>query len=327
MAACAPLTRESAAEVYRRPLLELVFQAARVHREHHDPSEIQCSSLISIKTGACQEDCAYCPQASRYHTGVEREALLDVETVAAAARSARALGADRFCMGAAWREVKTGADFDRVLEMVREVKALGMETCATLGMLTPEQARRLSDAGLDFYNHNLDTSREFYPMITTTHGFDDRLRTLAAVRDAGLKVCCGGILGMGESEDDRIGLLFELARQDPQPESVPINALVAVEGTPLQAQAPLPWEGMLRTVAAARVLMPYSKVRLSAGRKALSEEAQALCFLAGANSIFLGDHLLTTANPGPDADAALFAKLGLRAARAAPETAAVLAEA
>ncbi len=310
-----PLSREEVAAVFRRPLLDLVLEAAAVHRRHHDPAEIQCSSLLSIKTGACPEDCAYCPQSARFDTGLQTEPLLELDEVRTAARNARANGADRFCMGAAWREVRDGPDFERVLEMVSEVKELGLETCVTLGMLGPGHARRLREAGLDFYNHNLDSSPEFYDRIITTRTYEDRLRTLRAVREAGIRVCCGGILGMGESEADRIGLLYELARQVPQPESVPINALVAVPGTPLGVQEPLPWDEMVRVVAVARLLMPAAKVRLSAGRTAMTEEGQALCFLAGANSIFLGDKLLTTPNPGPDKDAALLSKIGLRPSR------------
>ncbi len=309
-----PLSREAATALYRRPLLDLVFDAARVHREHHDPRRIQCSTLLSIKTGSCPEDCAYCPQSARYPTGLEPERLLDVESVVESARRAAEGGADRFCMGAAWREVADGEPFERVLEMVRRVKALGLETCTTLGMLEPHQAERLRDAGLDYYNHNLDTSREFYPNVITTRDYDDRLRTLEAVREAGVKVCCGGILGLGEREEDRIDFLLELARQDPQPESVPINTLVRAPGTPLAGRPPVPWDELVRVVALARLLLPRAWIRLSAGRTALGEEAQALCFLAGANSIFLGEKLLTTPNPGPDADRALLAKLGLETA-------------
>lgn len=314
------LGRAEVAALYRKPLLELVFEAAIVHRAHHNPAEVQCATLLSIKTGACAEDCKYCSQSARYETGLEREKLLDADSVERAARAAQAAGADRFCMGAAWRGPRDGRDFDSVLEMVRRVKALGLETCATLGMLTPEQARRLAVAGLDYYNHNLDTSPEYYGEIITTRTYQDRLDTLAEVRAAGMKVCCGGILGMGESEEDRVGLLHELARQNPPPESVPINALVPIAGTPLGDSAPLPWDQMLRAVATARVLMPKSYVRLSAGREAMSEELQALCFLAGANSIFLGDRLLTAPNRGRADDAALLAKLGLHGVRA-PETA------
>ena len=308
-----PLSRAQVAALYHRPLLDLVFAAAEVHRRHHDPAAVQCSQLLSIKTGGCPEDCAYCPQSARYDTAVERAALMTVEQVTAAARAAQRNGADRFCMGAAWREVKDGPEFERALAMVRAVKALGLETCMTLGMLQPHQARRLKEAGLDYYNHNLDTSPEYYDAIITTREYRDRLETLAHVRAAGLHVCCGGILGLGEAHEDRIGLLYELARQEPQPESVPINALVAVAGTPLAEQPPLPWDELVRAVAAARLLMPKAKVRLSAGRTAMSDEAQALCFLAGANSIFLGERLLTTPNPGLDHDGALLQRLGLRA--------------
>lgn len=307
----AQLAREEVAELYRRPLLDLVFEAARIHRAHHDPHLVQCSTLLSIKTGACQEDCKYCSQSAHNQTDLEREKLLATEQVIQAAKNAKAGGADRFCMGAAWRSVKDNKDFDRVLEMVREVKSLDLETCGTFGMLTPTQAQQLKAAGLDYYNHNLDTSPEYYEEVITTRTYDDRLTTLTAVREAGMKVCCGGILGMGESEDDRIGLLHQLAIQSPPPESVPINALVPVEGTPLEDVPPLAWDQMVRAIAVARILMPQSMVRLSAGRHAMSEEAQAMCFMAGANSIFLGDQLLTTPNRGKDRDQELFDLLGL----------------
>ena len=310
----APDRREVEA-LYRRGLLALVFEAAQVHRQAHDPAEVQCASLLSVKTGGCPENCSYCPQSAHYRTGVEAEPLMGVEAVAGAARVARANGADRFCLGAAWRKVSDGPEFDRVLEMVRAVKATGLETCVTLGMLTGAQAGRLREAGLDYYNHNLDTGRAFYSNVVTTRRYDDRLRTLAAVRGAGLKVCCGGILGMGESHDDRIDLLHELARQTPQPESVPINTLVAVEGTPFAGRPPAPWDEIVRVVAAARILMPRARIRLSAGRLQMDETLQALCFLAGANSIFLGDQLLTTANPPADADHGLLDRLGLHAVR------------
>jgi biotin synthase len=301
-----------------RPLLELVYEAVGVHRAHHDPAAMQCSQLLSIKTGACPEDCSYCSQSARYATPVEREALLSVEEVARAARTARETGADRFCMGAAWREVKDGASFERVLDMVRAVKAEGLEACATLGMLTPPQAARLAEAGLDYYNHNLDTGESFYGEVITTRTQADRLETLRAVRGAGLAVCCGGILGMGESRRDRAELLATLASLDPQPESVPINALVPIEGTPLASAPPLDWAEMVRAVAAARILIPRAVIRLSAGRTTMTEEAQALCFLAGANSIFTGDELLTTPNPGPASDAALLRKLGLHGVASRP---------
>ncbi|MCC6407464.1 MAG: biotin synthase BioB [Planctomycetes bacterium] len=294
-----------------RPLLELVFDAAKVHREHHDPARVQCSQLLSIKTGGCAEDCGYCSQSAHFDTAVKREPLMQVDAVLAAARAAKANGADRFCMGAAWREVKDGPDFDRVLAMVREVKSLGLETCVTLGMLRDEQATKLRDAGLDYYNHNLDTGKSHYGEIVHTRTQDDRLATLDAVRAAGIHVCSGGILGLGESQHARAELLHQLASLEPQPESVPINALVPIEGTPLANQAPLDWTEIVRAVAAARILMPTSVVRLSAGRTEMHEAAQALCFLAGANSIFVGDELLTTPNPKPATDAALFAKLGL----------------
>jgi biotin synthase len=305
------LTLDEVAELYRRPLLDLVFEAARIHRANHDPRVVQCSTLLSIKTGACQEDCSYCSQSAHNNTDVEREKLLELDTVVDAATEAKRGGADRFCMGAAWRQVKDNTDFERVLEMVRQVKALDLETCATLGMVTKEQAEKLRDAGLDYYNHNLDTSPEYYGEVITTRTYEDRLRTLAVVRSAGMKVCCGGILGMGESEDDRIGLIQQLAMQDPYPESVPINTLIPVEGTPLADTPSLPWTELLRAVAVCRILMPQSMVRLSAGRSGMSEESQALCFLAGANSIFLGDQLLTAPNRSKNSDVELFDMLGL----------------
>ena len=309
----AALHRNDVQAVYRRGLLELVFEAAAVHRRAHDPAEVQCASLLSVKTGGCAENCSYCPQSAHHRTGVEPAPLMTVEAVAEAARAARAGGADRFCLGAAWREVQDGPEFDRVLAMVGAVKDAGLETCVTLGMLSGPQAVRLRAAGLDYYNHNLDTGRAFYPSIVTTRCYDDRLRTLQAVREAGLKVCCGGILGMGESHDDRIDLLCELARQTPPPESVPINALVAVDGTPLADRPPLPWDDLVRVVATARILMPQARIRLSAGRLQMSDTLQALCFLAGANSIFLGDRLLTTPNTDAGDDFALLARLGLHA--------------
>jgi biotin synthase len=296
-----------------RPLLELVFDAAAVHRAHHDPRAVQCSQLFNVKTGGCPEDCGYCSQSAHFDTAVERKALAPVAEVVAAARAARENGADRFCMGAAWREVKDGPDFERVLSMVREVKALGLETCVTLGMLNGDQAARLRDAGLDFYNHNLDTGASHYAAVVTTRTYAERLATLGAAREAGIALCCGGILGLGESLDARAELLAQLAALDPQPESVPINELVPVPGTPLEGAAPVDWSDLVRVIAAARILMPRAKVRLSAGRTEMSEETQALCFLAGANSIFVGDELLTTPNPAPRSDAALLEKLGLRA--------------
>jgi biotin synthase len=300
-----------------RPLLELVFDAAAVHRAHHDPRAVQCSQLFNVKTGGCPEDCGYCSQSAHFDTAVERKALAAVDEVVAAARAARENGADRFCMGAAWREVKDGPDFERVLAMVREVKALGLETCVTLGMLNGDQAARLRDAGLDFYNHNLDTGASHYAAVVTTRTYAERLATLGAAREAGIALCCGGILGLGESLDARAELLAQLAALDPQPESVPINELVPVPGTPLEGAAPVDWSDLVRVIAAARILMPRAKVRLSAGRTEMSEETQALCFLAGANSIFVGEELLTTPNPAPRSDAALLEKLGLRATSSA----------
>ncbi len=304
-------TREEIAAIYRLPLLELVFRAQQVHRAHHPPSRVQTCWLVSIKTGACPEDCGYCPQSAHYKTGVARQELMDPQEVIGQAKRAKENGATRFCMGAAWRQVPEGPQFDAVVEMVRGVAALDLEVCCTLGMLTDAQARRLKDAGLTAYNHNLDTSPEFYGNIISTRVYKDRLRTLASVRQAGITVCSGGILGMGESEDDRIGLLHQIAGLRPHPESVPINMLVRVEGTPLAENPPLDPLVMVRTIAAARILMPASMVRLAAGRKQMSREAAALCFLAGANSLFIGERLLTTPNPLPDEDEALFRDLGL----------------
>ena len=296
------------------PFTELLHRAQETHRAHHAPNTVQLSTLLSIKTGGCPEDCGYCPQAKRHHTGVADEALLDLDTVVDAARAAKASGATRFCMGAAWRGPKQ-RDLDPVLAMVREVRALGLETCATLGMLKDGQAEQLKDAGLDYYNHTLDTSPEFYGDIVTTRDYQDRLDTLDRVRGAGINVCCGGIVGMGESRRQRAGLVAQLANMEPYPESVPINHLVQVAGTPLAealggADVLDPLE-FVRTIAVARITMPKAMVRLSAGRRELGEAVQALCFLAGANSVFYGDRLLTTGNPEADADRALFAKLGL----------------
>ncbi len=307
----ATLSRQDVKDIYQRGLLTLVFEAAKVHRNAQNPTEIQCASLLSVKTGGCPEDCAYCPQSAHYQTDVRAEPLMSVREVIAAAKRARADGADRFCLGTAWREIHDGPEFDRVLEMVEAVKAEGLETCVTLGMLTDAQAKRLSEAGLDYYNHNLDTGRAFYSKVISTRHYDDRLRTLESVRRVGLKVCCGGILGMGESHDDRIDLLYELARQTPPLESVPINVLVAVAGTPLAEQTPVPWDELVRVIATARLLIPNTKIRLSAGRLEMSETLQAFCFLAGANSIFFGDRLLTTANASIDTDRALLDRLGL----------------
>ena len=303
---------EEIAALYDLPFNDLLFRAQQVHREHFDPNQVQVSTLLSIKTGRCPEDCGYCPQSVRYDTGLEDEPLLPVDEVLEQARAARERGASRFCMGAAWRAPKD-RDLDAVVDMVREVKALGLETCLTLGMLSEAQTARLREAGLDYYNHNLDTSPDFYGEIITTRTYQDRLDTLARVREAGIKVCCGGIVGMGEDRADRIGLLRELANQPQHPESVPINMLVRVEGTPLADAEELDPIEFVRTIAVARLLMPKSHVRLSAGREAMGDATQALCFLAGANSIFYGEKLLTTPNPAADRDRALFERLGLQA--------------
>lgn len=300
------------AEVYRTPLPALVYRAQTVHRQFHPEDRVQTCQLLSIKTGGCPEDCGYCPQSAHYDAGVGREGLLDPERVISEAREAAGRGVTRFCMGAAWRQAPEGREFEKVLQMVRGVSALGLEVCCTLGMLNDRQAEQLKDAGLSAYNHNLDTSPEFYGSIITTRVYDDRLKTLAAVRKAGIAVCCGGILGMGESEADRIGLLLELAGLQPHPESVPINMLVRVAGTPLAKRPPLDPLEMVRAIATARILMPASRVRLAAGRKQLSQEAVTLCFLAGANSIFVGEKLLTTPNPGRDEDEELLATLGMK---------------
>jgi len=298
--------------IYTAPLPDLIFRAQTAHRAHHRTDEVQGCVLLSIKTGGCPEDCAYCPQSAHYKTGVEREGLVSVEAALDAARNAQAQGATRFCMGAAWRDIPKGEQFERVLDMVRGVRALGMEACCTLGMLTDEQAAALAEAGLTAYNHNLDTSAEFYGEIISTRTYEDRLATLDRVRRYGVTVCCGGIIGMGESRQERYRLLRELSTLNPHPESVPVNMLVRVEGTPLAKQrAEDPLE-LVRMIAAARILMPASMVRLSAGRMSLSDEAQALCFLAGANSIFMGDKLLTTPNPEANEDRQLFDKLGMR---------------
>ena len=298
-------------QIYTTPLLSLLFRAQQVAREFHRADEVQTCQLVSIKTGGCPENCAYCPQSAHYETTVDRHGLMAVEDVVARARRAASDGVTRLCMGAAWRDAPEGPEFDTVLRMVRGVADLGLEVCCTLGMLTSSQATRLKDAGLTAYNHNLDTSPEFYGNIITTRVYDERLRTLAAVREAGISVCCGGIVGMGESEDDRLGLLHQLATQSPHPESVPINLLVRVAGTPLADQPPLDPLVLVRMLATARILMPRSMVRLAAGRDQMTREAVVLCFMAGANSIFVGDKLLTTPNPAPDADAALLEALGL----------------
>ena len=295
-----------------QPLNDLLFRAHQVHREHFDPNAVQLSTLLNIKSGGCPEDCAYCPQSARYNTGVESEALLDVDTVLNAARNAKSAGASRFCMGAAWRAPKD-RDIVKVAELIEAVKGLGLETCVTLGMLKPQQATQLKNAGLDYYNHNLDTSPEFYGEVITTRTYQDRLNTLDAVRDAGISVCCGGIVGMGEGIPDRAGLLCTLANLPVHPESVPINQLVRVEGTPLADEAPIDCFDVVRVIAAARIMMPKAYVRLSAGRKELGDAGQALAYFAGANSIFYGEQLLTTANPLVDEDRVLFDKLGITA--------------
>jgi biotin synthase len=296
--------------LFNLPFSELMFRAQTVHREHFDPTEVELATLLSIKTGGCPEDCGYCPQAARYDTGVTAQKILPLEEVLTAAREAKAHGATRFCMGAAWREPKD-RDLEKVEEMVREVKALGLETCATLGMLGEGQAEKLKDAGLDYYNHNLDTAPEFYSNIISTRDYQNRLDTLERVRGVGIKVCCGGIVGMGESRLQRAGLIAQLCNMDPYPESVPVNNLVQVEGTPLHGTEPIDPLEFVRTVAVARITMPKARVRLSAGRREMGEAIQALCFVAGANSIFYGDKLLTTGNPEANADQELLQKLGM----------------
>lgn len=305
-------SRQELTALYEEPLLDLLFRAQTLHRQNFPANQVQKSTLLSIKTGACSEDCAYCPQSAHYQTGLERQGLLPLDQVLAEADKAKASGSTRFCMGAAWRSIPEGPEFDRVLEMVKKVSDMGLEVCCTLGMLTENQAQRLSRAGLGYYNHNLDTSPEYYDKIITTRTYQDRLQTLQHVRRAGIQVCCGGIIGMGETLGDRMGLLENLANQNPHPESVPINVLVPIEGTPLQGQRAVEPLELVRMIATARIIMPLSFVRLSAGRKSLSTEAQALCFMAGANSIFAGDKLLTTPNPEIDADQALFKTLGLK---------------
>jgi biotin synthase len=304
-------TLEEVMALHDLPLFELIDRARAVHRALHAPSEVQLCTLLSVKTGGCPEDCAYCPQSSHYDTEVGPEKMLDVPAVLDAARRAKKHGSTRFCMGAAWREVKDGPAFDRVLDMVRGVKEIGLEACCTLGMLTEDQAKRLKDAGLDAYNHNLDTSRQSYKSIITTRTYDERLVTLRAVRNAGIDVCSGGIIGMGESIADRCGMLVELARLDPHPGSVPINALVRAAGTPLEALPPIDPIEFVRMIAVARIVFPHARVRLSAGRTELTREAQMLAMYAGANSIFYGERLLTTPNPGPDEDVALIRDAGL----------------
>ncbi|MEM9338221.1 MAG: biotin synthase BioB [Bacteroidota bacterium] len=304
-------TLEQIKRIYETPLLELVFEAATVHRQHHNPREVQVSSLVSIKTGGCPEDCAYCPQAARYHTNIKVHRLMEIEEVRDRAEAAKANGASRMCLGAAWREVRNNRDFDKVLEMVKTVNSMDMEVCCTLGMVSEEQAQRLADAGLYAYNHNVDTSEAFYDDIITTREYDDRLKTIDNVRKAKITVCSGGIIGMGESATDRMGMLLTLANMETHPESVPINALVPVEGTPLEEQPRVPAHELIRMVATTRMVMPASVVRLSAGREGMSLTDQAMCFMAGANSIFAGDVLLTTPNPDFGNDKEMFDILGL----------------
>lgn len=304
-------TKQDILTIYNKPLLELVFEAAQVHRQHHDSSKIQVSTLISIKTGGCPEDCGYCPQAARYHTQIEKNDLLPYETVIGLAKKAKDNGSSRVCMGAAWRNVKEGEDFENVLKMVTGISELNMEVCCTLGMITESQASRLAAAGLHYYNHNLDTSEEYYKEVISTRGYDDRLKTLENVRKSSLKVCSGGIIGMGEKVEDRAGMLLSLMTLNPQPESVPINALVPIEGTPLEQEGIVPIWDVIRMIATTRIVMPKTTVRLSAGRTQMSTEAQALCFMAGASSIFAGEKLLTTPNPGEDKDNEMFTILGL----------------
>ncbi len=304
-------TLQEARDLFNLPFNDLLFRAQTVHREHFDPNEVQVSTLLSIKTGACPEDCKYCPQSGHYNTGLEKEKLLEIEKVVAEARAAKQKGASRFCMGAAWRS-PSKKDMPYVLDIVKQVKSLGMETCMTLGMLKEEEAQELAEAGLDYYNHNLDTSEKYYNHIITTRTYQDRLDTLDNVRKAGMKVCCGGIMGMGEDQDDRVGLLVQLANLPQHPESVPVNMLVKVKGTPLEDVEDLEPFDFIRMSAVARIMMPASHVRLSAGREQMNEQMQSLCFMAGANSIFYGEKLLTTSNPEADADMQLFRKLGIR---------------
>ncbi len=313
-------TREEIQQIYDTPLLDLIYKAATIHRAHNDPQEVQVCTLLSVKTGGCPEDCAYCPQAARYHTDVKVHKLMEVDEVLASAAAAREAGSTRFCMGAAWREVRDNKDFDKVIDMVKGVNEMGMEVCCTLGMLTESQAERLKEAGLYAYNHNLDTSEEAYGDIVTTRTYKDRLDTLHNVRKAKISVCSGGIIGMGESHQDRVGMLHTLATLPEHPESVPVNALVAVEGTPLEDQQRVPVWDMIRMIATARIIMPRAMVRLSAGRVNMTTEEQALCFLAGANSIFAGDKLLTTPNPGGDADKEMFQVLNLKPRASFKET-------
>jgi biotin synthase len=304
-------TKEDILEIYNKPLMELLYDAATIHRLHHDPNTVQVSTLLSLKTGGCPEDCGYCPQAARYHTDVEGNDLMTVKQVKAQAVRAKSSGSSRVCMGAAWRNVKDGPEFDQVLEMVRTINKLEVEVCCTLGMITENQAQRLAEAGLYAYNHNLDSSEEYYKEVISTRGYEDRLETIDNVRKTNVTVCSGGIIGMGEKESDRAGMLVALSTLNPQPESVPINALVAVDGTPLEDQQPISIWDMVRMVATTRIVMPETQVRLSAGRMDMTREGQAMCFFAGANSIFAGDKLLTTPNPDVNEDMEMFKLLGL----------------
>lgn len=305
-------TKEEIIEIYNKPLMELLYDAASIHRKNHDPNVVQVSTLLSIKTGGCPEDCGYCPQAARYHTDIEGNDLMTVNQVKAQALRAKSSGSSRVCMGAAWRNVKDGPEFDQVLEMVRTINKLDMEVCCTLGMITENQAKRLAEAGLYAYNHNLDTSEEYYKEVISTRGFEDRLETIENVRKTNVTVCSGGIIGMGESIEDRAGMLVALSTLNPQPESVPINALVAVDGTPMEEEKPVEIWDMIRMVATTRIIMPETQVRLSAGRTQMSREGQAMCFFAGANSIFAGDKLLTTPNPDVSEDMKMFELLGMK---------------
>jgi len=309
-------TKEEILEIYNKPLMDLLYEAAKIHREFHDPNTVQVSTLLSIKTGGCPEDCGYCPQAARYHTDIEGNELMSVQQVKAQALRAKSSGSSRVCMGAAWRNVKDGPEFDNVLEMVRTINKLDMEVCCTLGMVTENQAQRLAEAGLYAYNHNLDTSEEYYKEVISTRGYEDRLETIDNVRKTNVTVCSGGIIGMGENEADRAGMLVALSTLNPQPESVPINALVAVEGTPMEDENPVPIWDMIRMVATTRIVMPQTQVRLSAGRTQMTREGQAMCFFAGANSIFAGDKLLTTPNPDVNKDMEMFKLLGLKPQKA-----------
>ncbi|KAH9890949.1 biotin synthase [Cubamyces lactineus] len=309
-------SKQEIQEIYDSPLLDLVFRAASVHRQYHDPSKIQLCTLMNIKTGGCSEDCSYCSQSSRYSTPTKASRLVDVEPVLEAARKAKENGSTRFCMGAAWRDLsgrKRG--FERILTMVREIRGMGMEVCTTLGMLSPEQARQLKEAGLTAYNHNLDTSREYYPEVITTRSYDDRLSTIAAVRDAGISVCSGGILGLGESDKDRVGLIWEVANMPEHPESFPVNALVPIKGTPLEDNEPVPYQTILRTISTARIVMPATIIRLAAGRQTLDETQQAMCFMAGANAVFTGEQMLTTPCSPWDEDKAMMGRWGLEGMR------------